>query len=417
LTDLDAAGSIEIIMKKIIAAAFVINILIIIGSCQKAEIESLEKNILFTLSIGKSENELPLFHKPGDNIPSVNVAMANGLIFVSSSQGGKIMKFNSYGDILGLFYNPETNPKPVLLSTNLRKEEISTRRAFPYHFREAVNIAVSSELTLLVQDEIAEERQEFDDELNAMLDQIVLRFGKDGDFIDYLGQEGSGGTPFPYIERLQVSARGDPVIITRTQKNWIVFWYNEYGYLRYKLKVDLNVLPKIENENAIPSIGTIFADRRESLLYLKIDYYASQAEEFADNPSGIQYVGGFIHIFDLEQEKFIGQVEIPKHYRSQTSMDVLSFEKEQMQYEFIGVSDGGYLFFLAPSEGNYYELMILAVDGKVIKRVNVTLVDAETILRDFYVSPEGIVTALICNDSNAEVVWWRTDKYIEWEND
>ena len=404
-------------MKKTITAAFVISILITAGSCQKNEIESLEKNILFTLSIGKSEDELPLFHNPGESIPAANVAMANGLLFVSSSQGGKIMKFNSYGDILGLFYNPETNPEPVLLSTNLDQEEISTRRAFPYQFREVENIAVSKDLTLLVQDEIAEERQEFDEELNAMLDQIVLRFGKDGEFIDYLGQEGSGGTPFPYIERLQVTARGDPVIVSRTQKNWIVFWYNEFGYLKYKLKVDLNALPEIEDEQAVPSMGTIIADRRESLLYIKIDYYASQAEEFAENPSGIQYTGGFIHIFDLEKEKFVGEIEIPRHYRSQTSMDVLSFEKEQMLYEFIGVSEGGYLFFLSPSEGNYYELMILAAGGKVIKRVNFTLLDAETILRDFYVSPEGIVTALICNETAAEVVWWRTDKYIEWENE
>ena len=354
-------------MKKPITAAFVISILITAGSCQKNEIESLEKNILFTLSIGKSEDELSLFHNQGESIPTAHVAMANGLLFVSSSQGGKIMKFNSYGDILGLFYNPEINPEPVLLSTDLDEEEISTRRAFPYQFREVENIAVSKDLTLLVQDEIAEERHEFDEELNAMLDQIVLRFGKNGKFIDYLGQEGSGGTPFPYIERLQVTARGDPVIVARTQKNWIVFWYNEFGYLKYKLKVDLNALPKIENKQGVPSMGTIIADRRESLLYMKIDYYASQAEEFAENPSGIQYTGGFIHIFDLEKEKFVGEIEIPRHYRSQTSMDVLSFKKEQMLYEFIGVSEGGYLFFLSPSEGNYYELMILAAGGKVIR--------------------------------------------------
>ena len=387
------------------------------ASCSRGGVESLKMEKLFSLSMGRIEEDLTFFYQKDMHNPYASIAMSNGIIFISTTQGHKVMKFNSYGDLIGLLYNSEENPKPTLLSTELEEGVISTRRAFEFPFREIGEIAVTDDLTLLVQDEIAEERQEFDADLDGMLDQVVLRFDKEGSFIDYLGQEGSGGTPFPYIVNVQVTSGGDPVVVCRTQTSWIIFWFNREGYLKYRLNLGPGALPPLGDDSAIPSVAAVFADRSDPRLYIKVDYYQNDSGEGSVTGAGIGYKGGYIKVFDLEQEQFVESLEIPVFYRSQHSSDLLSLEKEQMLYEFIGVSEGDVLFFLAPSEGTNYELMILSSDGRLLRRVNISLFDAETVFRNFNVSAEGIVTGLICSTQQADVVWWRTDKFVETDNE
>ena len=406
-------------MKKRTALPVLLySILIILAGCQKGDLDTLQREVLFSLSYGKSEDELTFFHESGMKLPEARVAMSGGIVYVGTKQGRKVMKFNSYGDLIGLFYNDETNPEPVLLSSGLPEEYVSTRQAFPYPLSNIGDISVTREHRILVQDEINEQRQEFDPELDAMLDQIVLRFSREGTLVDFLGQEGSGGTPFPYIERISTTVNGETVVMCRTQVKWIIYWFTREGFLKYKVDFDLKSLPVPEDyQNSIPSMGTIFSDLEQDRLYVKIDYYQDRPDELAENRSGIQFVTSFIHIFDISLEQYITQLEIPEHFRSQDSADLLSFDRVRMIYRFLGVSRGGHLFLLAPSENNEYELMIFTADGKVIKRVVVTLNDMENIHRDFYITPEGIVCALICEEEGADVLWWRTDQYIVQEDE
>jgi hypothetical protein len=404
--------------KSILLSVLVYSILIILAGCQKGGLDTLEKEVLFPLSYGKGEDELTFFHKPGMKLPQAHVAMSGGIVYVGSSQGRKVMKFNSYGDLIGLFYNSETNPPPVLLSKELPEDAVSSKQAFPYRFSDIGDIAVTKGHGLLVQDEIDEQRQEFDQELQVMLDQIVLRFSRTGELIDFLGQEGSGGTPFPYIERVSTTLKGETVVFCRTPAEWIVYWFTQGGFLKYKIDFDLQSLPVPEElGNSIPAMGTIFCDIEEDLLYVKIDYYQNRTDDLAEGPSGIQFITSYIYVFDIGSEQYGGKLEIPEHFRSQDSADLLSFERVRMIYRFLGVSRGGHLFLLAPSEKSEYELMIFTADGKVVKRVAIVLHDRENIHRDFSITPEGIVCALICEEEGAEVLWWRTDRYIVQEDE
>lgn len=406
-------------MKKTIAVLFLAySILIIITGCQKEKIETLEKEALFPVSYGKAEDELTFFHKPGMKLPDARIAMSGGILYLASNQGGKVMKFNSYGDLIGLFYNTEVNPEPVLLSSGLKEDEVSTRRAFPYPFLGIGDIAVTENHTLLVQETITKQRRELDAKLGVMLDQIVLRFDRSGNLIDFLGQEGSGGTPFPYIERISTTLSGDTVVFCRTISKWLIYWFTGSGFLKYRVEFDLRTLPVPgQLEKGLPSMGTIYTDLEEERLYVKIDYYEDKRNDPSASSGGIQYDASYIYVFDIQKEQYIKHLEIPEDYKSQNSMDLLELDSVEMIYRLIGVSRGGHLFLLAPSEGNEYELMIFTTDGKVIERVNITLNDAENIHRDFYITSDGIVCALLCEEKDAEVVWWRTDRYLGLEDE
>jgi len=44
---------------------------------------------------------------------------------------------------------------------------------------------------------------------------------------------------------------------------------------------------------------------------------------------------------------------------------------------------------------------------------NIDFSDDDIFFRNFYVNPDGILSAVVCGEYNAEVVWWRSDIFIE----
>ncbi|MEW5817859.1 MAG: hypothetical protein AB1798_21005 [Spirochaetota bacterium] len=361
------------------------------------------------------EDQLDLFQFKG--VPftqKILLNMSDGLFYISNGSSLKIMKFNSYGDILTLFYNPEKNPIPIGLSRSMEEGEVSNKQAYPYPFRYVGEIAVTPEKELLVQDQVQEERQEYDKELDALLDNIVLRFDRKGGLVDYLGQEGIGGTPFPYIQRLQVTSSGEIVVITRTMRSWLIFWYSRKGSLLYKINIFYDNLPQPEAKDLLASLETIIADNAKRLLYLKLDYYRNVSDQATGSQSQVStdfYKSG-IYILNIETEKYEKYVEIPKNYKEPDTLE-LDSEKRELLYEFIGEADNSYFFLLSPDEDNLYQLIILNKKGKVVERTNIQLKNTELLYRYFYLTPSGILSALLCEDQEAEVAWWRSDKLLE----
>ena len=75
--------------------------------CSGSTYSTLEKEQLFSLPIGKMEDQLDVYY---DGVSSFNdkirVLMQDGIIFIANGRGLKVMEFSSYGDILSLYYNP-----------------------------------------------------------------------------------------------------------------------------------------------------------------------------------------------------------------------------------------------------------------------------------------------------------------------
>ena len=199
--------------------------------------------------------------------------MREGIFYVANGNGAKVSRFSSFGDILSMIYNPDKSPEPILLKP-ASSSDIAGRRAVQYPFRSVGEIAVDSGQTIYVEDRLPAERRVYDKELDSLLDYVVLRFDKEGKSLDFLGQEGIGGTPFPFIADIYVTPGDDCVVVSLTQLYWLVDWFDPKGFVRNSLKIRRDSLPQPEGEKDLfSSLDRIGPDSDGKALIVKIDYY------------------------------------------------------------------------------------------------------------------------------------------------
>ena len=387
--------------------------LLFIFACNENEQETLEREKLFELEIGKMEDQLNIHQQKG--VPfrqKTRILMRNGLFYISNGASLKVMEFTGYGDILSLYYNPEENPEPFLLNENALDNEVSNRRAFQYPFQEVGEIAITSDKTLLVEDRVSEMQQEYDEEIQAMLNRVVLRFNQSGEFVDYLGREGSGGTPFPYIESIQVTTSNEIVVISRSIQYWLVYWFSPQGSLLYQATISRSNLPIPEGSELKPSLGSVSADIDEHLLYLKIDYYGSD-EEQSGGKQNVYFDQSRIWWYDLDKERYSSSVAVPLRFEEFRLSEFDESKKIRSLYELMGNSRGNVFFLMTHDKGALFELLLLRRDGSVIQRNYIEIPEESIIYRDFHLNHSGVLSALLVHEYSADVAWWRTDRFLE----
>ena len=159
------------------------------------------------------------------------------------------MEMNSYGDLLTLYYNNETNPVPSFAGNS--EASNSTRNAVAYPFNEITDIAVDARKYLYVVERLPLERQENDSKAKLALSQVVLRFDENKKFINYIGQQGPGGTPFSYVKKIYTTDKNELVVVCTTPTGMTVYWYSDDGFLLYTIPVEKQNIPNpyIEESN------------------------------------------------------------------------------------------------------------------------------------------------------------------------
>ena len=86
------------------------------GACTQEPFPAIIRENLFTLEIGRMEDQIALYNLEGDQgIRRTELAMREGLFYISDGNGEKIVRYNSYGDLLFMIYNDQTNPLPLTL--------------------------------------------------------------------------------------------------------------------------------------------------------------------------------------------------------------------------------------------------------------------------------------------------------------
>lgn len=407
-------------MKQIIpvlSIPVVLIIILILSGCPTEKTATLKREKLFELQIGRMEDQLDMLYVPGQTVRrKTRILMRNGLFYISNGNASKLMEFTSYGDILSLFYNPEVNPEPILLresDENTGENTVSNRRAFRYPFREVGELGITGDKTLLVEDRVSEIQQEYDRDIEAMLNRVVLRFDAEGNYMDYLGQEGVGGTPFSYIESIQVTDSDEIVVIARSVQYWLVFWFSREGSLLYRATISRTNLPILEDSKLLPSLGSIFADTDEHLLYLKIDYYGTNREDEEQGMKNIYFQISRIWWYDLEKESFGGSVDIPVRVEDFRISEYDKGKKIRNLYTMLGIAGSNVFFLMAHHRDDLFELTLLKRDGSVITRNFIEIPEKSVVYRDFHLSESGVLSALLVKEYTADVVWWRTDRFLE----
>ena len=384
---------------------------LVFSACSLSGIKSIERENLFSLDIGPMEDQIALYKLEGDNgIRRVDFAMRDGLFYIADGSGGKIVRYNSYGDLLFMIYNEETNPRPINLKTNIEDSAQVTRWAFSYPLREPGEIAVDSRKHIYAEDRLPHERHRFDQESKALLDSTILHFDADGRFIEYLGQEGIGGTPFPRVVGLYASIRDELAVVCRTPAGWNIYWYSSSGTLLYLVELKKNAIPSPPDWPAtVASMDGIMAAPDSRRLFLKVDYYRDTFDESTNTRTGTEPDSSVIWVLNVEDGSYSSYSEVPLFEYSFTEND--RTVNARMLYSMMGVLRNGRVFLYFPIETGY-SILFLETDSREQRRGFIRVDNEELQFNDFYLSADGILSALLVDEWQAKLVWWRTDKFI-----
>ncbi|QQO08059.1 LIC_12708 family protein [Breznakiella homolactica] len=379
----------------------------VLGACSRINVQSIDREDLFTIDIGRLEDQIDLYNLEGNrSIRKTRITMRDGLFYISDGNGEKIVRYTSYGDLLFMIYNEETNPPPMTLRTNVNDQELVTRWAFSYPLREPGEISVDSRKHIYVEDRLPAERHGFDSETRALLDSTVLHFDADGRFVEYLGQEGIGGSPFPRINGIFTSYRDDLAVVCRLPVGWNIYWFDAQGALVYLIPILNEQIPVPPDREVWPSLDSISVAPDERKLYLKVDYYRDTYDESTNTKTGSVMDSSIIWILNADDGSVADTIEIPFYERTFTENN--RRVTEEVTYAMLGVIQGGRVLLSVPVEGGY--AMLVLRSGSPDQRRGFIRVDNEELqFNDFSVSEDGILSGLLATDWDAKVVWWRSD--------
>jgi hypothetical protein len=338
--------------------------------------------------------------------------MRDGLFYISDGNGQKIARYNSYGDLLFMIYNEETNPVPHSLKTNIEDSARVTRWAFSYPLNSPGKLVVDSRKHIYVEERLPEDRYGYDRENKALLDSIILHFDADGRFVEYLGQGGIGGSPFPRISGLYSSVEDELAVVCRLPAGWNIYRFDSSGSALSQVQLRNSAMPTPPDwPDLLSSVDAIMAAPDNRNLYIKVDYYLDTFDESTNTRTGNEPYGSIIWIMN-ENGVYTGNAEVPllEHSFDDNGRKV----NVRMLYFMLGLIRRGRVFLSFPEEAGY-SLVILNTDsasGENRQHGTIRVNQDELQLNSFDLSPEGILSALLVSEYDVKLVWWRTDKML-----
>jgi len=379
------------------------------GACKNNQIVSVDREDLYSLEIGPMEDQIALYNLEGTRgIRRTGFTMRDGLFYITDGNSGKILKFNSYGDLLFMIYNDETNPPPFSLKTNITDEDQATRWAFSYPLEQPGWITVDSRRHIFAEDRLFPQAYRFDPETKALLDGIILHFDQNGRFVNYLGREGIGGSPFPRIIGLAASVRDELAVICRLPDSWNVYWFSSSGMLLYLIKISSDSIPVLpDNREALAVVDSIAASPDSRKLLIKIDYSRDTFDQSTNTRTGTEPVSSFLWTLNVEDGSYSGLVEVPLFETAESGRSA----KTKVFYSMLGVTRGGKALLYFPVETGY-SLLFVDTFSRDQRRGNINFSHNEIMYNDFFFSSEGILCAMLADNFNIKLIWWRTDRFL-----
>ncbi|MCR4901144.1 MAG: hypothetical protein K5907_10060 [Treponema sp.] len=399
-------------MKKLISVLASIIIIISFSNCTKNNtIQSISETELFSLDYGNFEEQISVadLNQIGDI--RLGIAMKDGFFYIVDGYSKKIMELNSYGDILSLFYNEDSGTSSIIQSYDDLSESIFHEISYPFDY--PGQIALDSNKCIYAVCTIPRNRQE-QGEGGILYTQAVLRISRDGSSVDYIGQQGPGGTPFPHIKKIYTTQKDELVVVSNSSDGFIVYWFGVDGFLKYMIPISTKNTPLIENldtENEVYiTLENVIPDLNEYKLYLKVDYYTSFVDEESKVQSGINFTQTLLCPLSCETGIYGEPVAIPPYEES----IVVDYSKltYKIPYDFLGVTNNGWKFFIIKTETGFNVEMIQNESQKILHR-HFDVNHSDNLFYDMTLSADGIITVLYIDKGKARTVWYRTDTLID----
>ena len=400
-------------MRKTLFAAGLIFSLILFASCSKNEsIQSISETELFSLPYGNFEEQLSVSDLNDVGDVRFGVAMQDGFFYIVNGESKKILELNSYGDLLTLFYNEDSQTARLLENSNRPDKSIHHEISYPFDYPGM--IAVDSNKNVYTVCSIPWDRQEKSDDGVTLYSHTVLRFARDGSSVDYIGQQGPGGTPFPYIKKIYTTSKDELVVVAASSDGMLVYWFASDGFLKYMIPVTTRDAPqaseKEEHSDNFLTIQNVVPDPVSYKLYVQIDYYATYVDEDSKVQSGINYDQTLLYPLNIESGTYEEPFSVPPYEESVVSdYSKLTY---RIPYDFLGVTKNGWKFFVVKTEDGFNIEMIQSETQRILRR-HFNASHSNIVFDTMCLSQDGIITALYLEKEKARVVWYRTDNLID----
>jgi len=363
----------------------------VLGSCPVARDRGLKRYDLFTVPLGTLPDELDWFYQ-GGAAGIGDIQTRDGLIYISNSRRGKVMVFNSYGDLLTIVYDPSRNPIP---SKGRGSEFNSSISSWPFR---SPQIITAFNGGFLVGDRLEDEPREKYKEGSTVFNWVVLRFDREGNYLGHLGREGFGGSPFPDIFAIDVRHDGSIVVICHPfdSGTWFSYWYTKDGLPITTIQIGEDRLPDIGNDKDV-KVQAVRSNPRDWLLHLKVDIHGKV------EPGG-----------DLEARLYTLNLSTLEYDES----IYLPYSEGHMGYppgppEYLGTTlDGSHAMLYQEGPDTYRIFMLDAQDNTAYSRRLKVDSDA-SIYRLFKIQNDGLLVGMFFGNSGAAVSWWRLDEILK----
>jgi hypothetical protein len=386
------------------------------SSCYDSSKSVLEENLYFSLLPGNLEDQINFFGSSGGYHSSESIATKDGRYYIGNGKSNKLMDFNSYGDLLNIYYNPEDNPAPILLSRFSDSEQVSNRNAFEYSFNKMGSFAVNSNHELYIADRVLSGREEYSED-GSVFSVRLLHFDNQGEAVDYIGQNGLGGTPFSSIDSVSISKSNEISVVSKQKDLFKYYLYSPAGKLLYDVSLNAQGLPASydKEKDTFAVIDYVVPDREKRLFYVKVDYYNGMiSNDSSSQYSGVSFKLSSIWRYDLVKGEFTGgHIDLPEVFVKNSVIGGPGSEAREVVYDFLGCDESGNLFLLCLTQKNVYNLRIYSRNGKLLLDKTLLLNDTETYHRFFSISDNGRLIAMIAYEDRIDIAGWNTDKLLK----
>ncbi|MDR2313496.1 MAG: hypothetical protein LBE02_03090 [Spirochaetaceae bacterium] len=390
------------------APAFLFLILAFSG-CSRGRISSVARMDLFNLEMGPLEDQVNLVGAAvGQSSNRTSLAMRDGLFYISDTSGGKIVRYNSYGDLLFVIYNEETSPPPITLRRGIDEEGMVTRWSIAHPLKEPGALTVDSRKHIYTADKVDGDRKLMDTETNSLLDNVVLHFNDSGRFVNFLGQEGIGGKPFSRIMGIYASQDDEIAVVCLLVSGWNIYWFNSEGTLLYLVHLQNDSIPVPPGSKVdYVSMDTVAVSPDERKLFFKVDYYRNTVDE-SNNSMAIPD-SSVIWIMDVESGSYEDSITVPFFEYTTTENEKKLTQK--LPYAMLGVIKNSRVFLYFPVDGGY-SLLVLTAGSREQRLGFIQVRNDELKYNAFNLSAEGILSGLLATEWEVRLVWWRTDRLL-----